>query len=803
MPALTNLKYIRPFDSISINDLPLVGGKNAALGEMIRALSGQGIRVPHGFAITADAYTRLLDYAGARGKLAQLLSNLDKNNVADLSAKAHAARTLIKSKGLPPDVVEEIRQAYRSLEDMYGANLDVAVRSSATAEDLPDASFAGQQESFLNITGLDALLEACLNCFASLFTDRAVAYRIDKGFDQLSVKLSIGVQKMVRSDLASSGVIFTLDPESGFRNVVLVTAAWGLGENIVGGKVDPDEFLVFKSTLEQFPSALIRRKIGAKQQKLIYTSHGTRTTKNIAVTPEMQRIAAVSDDEVLALARWACLIEKHFSERAGENRPMDIEWAKDGRDGNLYIVQARPETVHSRQSANKIEYWRLTEPGLLLTTGRSIGEKIGAGPCRTIHGVHELNSFLPGEVLVADMTDPDWEPIMKKAAAIITNRGGRTCHAAIVSRELGVPCVVGTQNATEILASGENVTVSCAEGASGNVYKGILSFEKKTIDLESVPQTRTAIMVNVGNPEHAFAVSALPTRGVGLAREEFIITNEVKVHPLALCRLHSLPDAVQQEIQLLIRNYPSAQDYFVEKLSEGIGTIAAAFYPRPVIVRLSDFKTNEYAHLLGGQYFERAEDNPMLGFRGASRYLSESYSDAFALECKALKRVRSEMGLTNVKLMVPFCRTPDEGRQVVDLLKSNGLPQHKDGLEIYVMCELPSNVLLIDEFAEIFDGFSIGSNDLTQLILGVDRDSEILSGMFDERNPAVLRAISQAIAGARRAGKKIGICGQAPSDYPDVVQFLLEQGIDSISLNEDAILKTLLMVAEGESRVQN
>jgi pyruvate, water dikinase len=796
--AITQLRYIRFFDSICMEDLPLVGGKNASLGEMTQSLKSCGVRVPSGFAITADAYSRLLDQGDLRAQLASVLEGIDKENIDDLSYRAHTAQSLIRGQGLPKDVIEEISKGYQSMELEYGKNVDVAVRSSATAEDLPDASFAGQQESFLNVRGLRNLLEACLNCFASLFTDRAVAYRIDKGFDHLSIRLSIGVQKMVRSDLASSGVIFTLDPESGFRDVVLVTSAWGLGENIVGGKVDPDEFLVFKPTLQKFSAPLVRRKIGAKQQRLIYTSHGTRTTKNVAVAPEMQSVQSISDPEIIELSRWACLIEEHYSKRSSTKIAMDIEWAKDGESGLLYIVQARPETVHSLNKSNQIDQWILLEQKSPIVTGRSIGEKIGSGPVRVIRSVHELNTFQAGEVLVADMTDPDWEPVMKKASAIVTNRGGRTCHAAIVSRELGVPCVVGTSRATEVLKDGQPVTVSCCQGASGHVYEGILPCERKVINLDNVPETRTAIMVNVGNPEHAFAVSALPTRGVGLAREEFIIANEVKVHPMALCRLETLPEPVKSEVMSLVRNYKDPRDFFVEKLSEGVGTIAAAFYPRPVIVRLSDFKTNEYSHLLGGEFFEKQEDNPMIGFRGASRYLHPSYREAFAMECKALLRVRKQMGLTNVKLMVPFCRTPNEGQAVIEAMKEQGLVQHEDGLEIYVMCEIPSNVLLIDEFAQIFDGFSIGSNDLTQLVLGVDRDSDVLSGVFDERNPAVLKAISEAIAGAKRAGRKIGICGQAPSDYPEVVRFLLERGIDSISLNEDAIVKTLLMVSKGE-----
>lgn len=790
---------IRMFDTVGMEDIAIVGGKNASLGEMCRQLRPQGIRIPEGFVITADAYTALIDHAKAQEDLTRLMSGLNKEDMNDLSTRAREARATIKRKGLPTELSNQIREAYRKLETICGANIDVAVRSSATAEDLPDASFAGQQETFLNVRGADALLEACLNCFASLFTERAIAYRIDKGFDHEAIRLSIGVQKMVRSDLASSGVIFTLDPESGFRNVVLVTSSWGLGENIVGGRVDPDEFLVFKPKegIKNFP--VLRRKIGSKQQRLIYDSHGTRTTKNIPVSADQQCVASITDAEVVELAKWACLIEDYYSKRIGQDVPMDIEWAKDGHDGLLYIVQARPETVCSRQNRSRIEIWTLKQPGKELVKGRSIGERIGTGQVRVINDVSMLNTFQEGEVLVAEMTDPDWEPVMKKAAAIITNRGGRTCHAAIISRELGVPCVVGTREATQVLRNGQAVTVSCAEGSTGKVYENQLPFEKKTMDLEKLPQTKTDILVNVGNPEHAFSVAALPTNGVGLAREEFIIANDVKVHPLALCRYSRISDqALKQDIDKMARGFESPEEFFVSKLSEGVATIAAAFYPRPVIVRLSDFKTNEYAHLLGGKLFEPQEENPMIGFRGASRYLHESYKDAFALECKALYRARSTMGFTNIKLMIPFCRTPEEGRAVLQSMAASGLKRGEDGLEVYVMCEVPSNVFLIDEFAQVFDGFSIGSNDLTQLVLGVDRDSEILGPLFDERNPAVLRAIAVAIAGAKKAGRKIGICGQAPSDFPEVVQFLISQGIDSISLNEDAVLKTIMLVSQAE-----
>jgi pyruvate, water dikinase len=792
-------KFVRNYGTVGLADVALVGGKNASLGEMIQGLANQGIRVPDGFVVTAEAYSELISNAGIGKDLAILFKDLDTRDTDDLARRGQQARSLIKQAGLPETVKKEICKAYQHLEELYGQGVDVAVRSSATAEDLPEASFAGQQESFLNIRGEVALLEACLNCFASLFTDRAISYRVDKGFDQMSVKLSIGVQKMVRSDLAVSGVIFTLDPESGFRNAVLITSAYGLGENIVAGRVDPDEFLVFKSTLNTHPTPIIRTKVGAKQVRMIYAGHGTRTTKNTAVAPEEREKLSLTEAEVLLLARWACKIEQFYSHRYGHATAMDIEWAKDGITGQLYIVQARPETIHGAEPARVLHNSRLVEKGPVLLTGRSIGEKVGSGKPRVILSVRDLGSFLDGEVLVADMTDPDWEPIMKKASAIVTNRGGRTCHAAIVSRELGVPCVVGTERATELLAEAQAVTVSCADGATGYVYDGILPVETEEIRLDEIPWTRTRILVNAGNPEHAFSLASLPVEGVGLAREEFIIANEVKVHPLALTRFDSITDtATKEAINKLTHGYTSKEEYFVCKLAEGIAMIAAAFYPREVIVRLSDFKTNEYANLLGGKYFEPSESNPMIGFRGASRYYDERYKDGFALECKALLRVRQDMGLTNVKVMIPFCRTVAEGQLVLKEMAKNGLVHGQNGLEVYIMCELPSNVLCIDRFAELFDGFSIGSNDLTQLILGLDRDSEIVAALFDERDEAVKKAIAMAIAGAHKAGRKIGICGQAPSDYPEVVRFLIENEIDSISLNEDVVLKTLLMVAQAE-----
>ncbi len=793
--------FITWFEEIELKDIGLVGGKNASLGEMVQCLSKEGIAVPTGFIITADAYSELIREGKISESMSLLLKDIDKNNIAELSQRSQAVRSLIKKAGLPTSVITQISDAYRKLESRYGNNVDVAVRSSATAEDLPEASFAGQQESFLNVRGEQALLEACLNCFASLFTDRAVSYRIDNNFDHMGVRLSIGVQKMVRSDLASSGVIFTLDPESGFRNVVLVSSAYGLGENIVAGRVDPDEFLVFKPSLPSHSCPIIRHKLGAKQLKLIYSGHGSHTTKNIAVTPEDRARFSLSNEEVLTLARWACRIEEHYTRRYGRLTAMDIEWAKDGTDNKLYIVQARPETTHLLQESRTLTTYRLTKPGTKLLSGRAVGEHIGSGRVRALSGASDLGSFKDGEVLVADMTDPDWEPIMKRAAAIITNRGGRTCHAAIVSREIGVPCIVGTQKATELLVTGREVTVSCAEGGTGIIYDGILPYEKKEIQLDELPETKTRLLVNLGNPEHALALASLPVDGVGLAREEFIIANEIKVHPLALTRFDEVKDPQTREaIKELTRSYATPTDYFVEKLAEGVGMIAAAFYPKQVIVRLSDFKTNEYANLLGGKYFEPKEDNPMIGFRGASRYYDDRYRDGFALECRALLKAREDMGLINIKIMVPFCRTVKEGQMVLDEMSKNGLARGKNGLEVYMMCELPSNVLCIDEFAQLFDGFSIGSNDLTQLTLGLDRDSELVARLFDERDLSVKRAITQAISGAKRHGRKIGICGQAPSDYPEIVKFLVEQGIDTISLSEDVILKTLLSIAEIESQ---
>ncbi|MGZ3748896.1 MAG: phosphoenolpyruvate synthase, partial [Pseudobdellovibrionaceae bacterium] len=680
-------------------------------------------------------------------------------------------------------------------------DLDVAVRSSATAEDLPDASFAGQQETFLNIRGAEDLMTACLNCFASLFTDRAISYRTSKGFEHTKVRLSIGVQQMVRSDLAASGVIFTLDTESGARNVIFINSAYGLGENVVGGRVDPDEFVVLKPLLGKSPVPILRRKLGAKQIKMVYSGHGSRTTRNIEVSQAEREKLSLADKDVIQLASWALVIEEYYSKLRGRDVPMDIEWGKDGRTGDLFILQARPETVHSQESSLQQSSFVLKKKSKVLLSGRAVGAKIGAGAARIIKDVTELGQFKNGEVLVADMTDPDWEPIMKKASAIITNSGGRTCHAAIVSREHGVPCIVGSGRATEVLKDGQEVTVSCAEGDEGFVYEGKLPFEEEKMNWNSLEKPRTKIMVNLGNPAKALKNSLLPVDGVGLARLEFIIAEYVKVHPMALVHLAEIQDPevkVQIENLLGVRKDNPGQ-YFVEQLAEGIGLLAGAFYPRPVIVRFSDFKTNEYAGLLGGRQFEPSEENPMIGFRGASRYYNDRYRDGFALECRAIKYLREQVGLTNIKVMVPFCRSPEEGEKVLAEMKRQGLVRGENGLEVYVMCEIPTNVLRAEDFARVFDGFSIGSNDLTQMVLGVDRDSSVVSSLFDERDPAVLKMLHMAIEGAKKFHRPIGICGQAPSDYPEISKFLVEEGINSISVTPDVVMRTFQIVFNAES----
>jgi pyruvate,water dikinase len=789
--------YVLWFEEVGMDDVPIVGGKNASLGEMVRGLSAEGVRVPNGFAVTAGAYRAFLREAGLDAKIGKILKGLDTRDLADLRRRGLQVRQAILSAPLPRELDRAIIEAYDRLGD--GNLIDVAVRSSATAEDLPDASFAGQQETYLNVQGHAALLDACRRCFASLFTDRAISYRADKGFDHEKIALSIGVQRMVRSDLAASGVMFSIDTESGFPGAVLVNASYGLGENVVQGSVNPDEYYVFKPTLKEGFRPILQKILGSKEFKLIYDVGGGKMVKNVPVPPDDRLRFALSDNEILTLARWACRIEDHYSARAGRHVPMDIEWAKDGQSGELFIVQARPETVQSQKDRSVIEVYHLKERGPVLVTGRSVGDKIGRGRVKVIKNVQEIGRFEKGEVLVTDKTDPDWEPIMKKAAAIVTNRGGRTAHAAIVSRELGLPAIVGAERATELLKDGQVVTVSCAEGETGFIYEGELPFNVERINLKGLGRTRTKVMMNVGNPQEAFGLSFIPNDGVGLAREEFIISNTIKVHPMALLdydRLEASP--LKSEIDRLTVGYADKPQFFVDRLAQGVAMIAAAFYPKDVIVRLSDFKTNEYANLIGGQAYEPHEENPMLGFRGASRYYHPRYRAGFALECRAMKKARDEMGLRNVKLMVPFCRTVEEGRRVMAEMEKNGLTRGENGLEVYVMCEIPSNVLLAESFAEVFDGFSIGSNDLTQLTLGVDRDSEIVAPIFDERNPAVKKMVASVIQAAKLKGKKIGICGQAPSDYPDFARFLVEQGIDSISLNPDAVMKTTLAILEME-----
>lgn len=795
-----NLRSIRRFSEIGLDDLPLVGGKNASLGEMYRELTPKGIKVPDGFAVTAEAYWHFLKSAGLDSQIRGILEGLNLREIADLRQRGHRVRQAILSARLPEPLEREIAAAYDDLSaDAPDRAVDVAVRSSATAEDLPEASFAGQQETYLNVQGRAALLDTCRRCFASLFTDRAISYRADKGFDPFQVGLSIGVQRMVRSDLATAGVMFSIDTETGFRDAVLINASYGLGESVVQGSVNPDEYCVFKPTLRTGYRPILQKRLGTKEFKLVYDLGGGRMTRTVPVSPDDRVRFAVTDDDILTLARWTCLIEDHYSGKRGRPTPMDLEWAKDGRTGELFIVQARPETVQSLKHPESLEVYRLRASGPVLISGRSVGEKISRGPVRIVQRVQDLREFRDGDVLVTDKTDPDWEPTMKKAAAIVTNRGGRTCHAAIVSRELGLPALVGTERGTEVLRDGQLVTVSCAEGDTGHVYEGLLDFEVQRQDLSDLTRPRTRIMLNVGNPEEAFRLSFLPNDGVGLAREEFIISNSIRIHPMALLEHARLEDpALLAEIDRLTVGYDDKPQFFVDRLAQGVAMIAAAFYPKDVIVRLSDFKTNEYANLVGGRRYEPAEENPMIGFRGASRYYDPRYREAFALECRAMKKVRDEMGLTNLKLMIPFCRTVDEARRVLDEMGKHDLHRGEGGLEVYVMCEIPSNVILAEEFAEVFDGFSIGSNDLTQLVLGVDRDSAIVAHLFDERNPAVMTMIADVIQKARAKGRKVGICGQAPSDYPEFARFLVKQGIDSLSLNPDAVLKTTQLVLDME-----
>ena len=796
------LEYVLDFSQIGLSDVGRVGGKNASLGELFRALKPKGVGVVDGFATTAVAYRRLLSTKGLEERLRSSFDLLDSENLVELSRRGQAARTAVLETPLPEDLKASIAAAYDRLCGRLGREPEMAVRSSATAEDLPEASFAGAAETFLNVRGLEGLLRAVHACYSSLFTDRAISYRARLGYDQLQVALSVGVMPMVRSDRASSGVIFTLDTESGFRDVVTVSGAYGLGEFVVQGVVTPDEWTVFKPTLATGHRAIVSRRLGTKEVRLVYAD-GSKGTRSEPTPAEERARFCLTDDDVLTLARWACEIERHYSTRADHPQPMDLEWAKDGVTGELFIVQARPETVHSMKPRTATaEVYRLTtSPGAPLVTGQAVGEKIGVGRVRVVRDVGSLDAVQRGEVLVAEMTDPDWEPAMRRVAAIVTDKGGRTAHAAIVSREFGLPCIVGTERATTTLHDGDEVTVCCAEGAEGHVYAGAAPFAVERVDAATIPETHTKVMLIVGDPSRAFGLSAIPNAGVGLARAEFIVTNHIGIHPMALARYPQLKDPrVVKEIAAKI-GAEEAREFFVRRFSEGIACIGAAFYPKPVIVRTSDFKTNEYARLLGGAEFEPQEENPMIGFRGASRYYDVRYAEGFALECAALLRVRRELGLTNVKIMIPFCRTVEEGRRVLAAMASNGLRQGEDGLEVYAMCEVPSNAVLAEEFLDVFDGFSIGSNDLTQLTLGLDRDSGTVAHLFDERNDAVRWLIARAIAAARKVGKPIGICGQAPSDYPEFAEWLVREGIDSISLNPDVAIATALRVAAAEAAI--
>lgn len=805
-------KYILLFKETGIADIELVGGKNASLGEMFRNLRKKGIRVPDGFSVTAEAFRYFITQNKLDAEIKNILKGLDTGNMRNLAERGYRVREVILSAEFPIDLRNQIVDAYSKLSKNYNprksfriswnktdhtnhfaGGVDVAVRSSATAEDLADASFAGQQESYLNVTGEYQLLESIKKCFSSLFTDRAISYRVDKGFDQLSIALSVGVQKMVRSDEASSGVMFTIDTESGFSDAIIINGSYGLGENIVKGKVNPDEFIIHKPTLKKGFKSIVGKKMGSKENKLVYSVGGTSTTQNAFVSQEDRKKFCLTDDEALELARWGLLIEEHY------RKGMDIEWAKDGRDGKLYIVQARPETVQSQKKKNVLEEYILKNRSKILCVGAAVGNRIGQGKANVIKDVAKIADFQKGEVLVTEMTDPDWEPIMKIASAIVTNSGGRTSHAAIVSRELGIPCIVGTGNATTMIKDKKPVTISCAEGEEGKVYDGILKFEIKTTNLKNLKKTKTKIMMNVGNPDQAFDLSFIPNDGVGLAREEFIITEYIKIHPMALVHFDRVKDKEEKKkINEMTQGYKSKEDFFVEKLAEGIGRICAAFFPKDVIVRMSDFKTNEYATLIGGKYFEPSEENPMIGWRGASRYYDEDYKAGFRLECLAFEKVREVMGLTNLKAMIPFCRTIEEGKKVLAEMEKYGLGRGHNGLQVYVMCEIPSNVILAKEFSKIFDGFSIGSNDLTQLTLGVDRDSAKVAHVYDERNEAVKELIRQVIEKAHKAKRKVGICGQAPSDFLDFAKFLVEEKIDSISLNPDTVIKTMLEIGKME-----
>ena len=785
--------YIRWFADLTNKDVELVGGKNASLGETIATLTEEGVKVPNGFATTAEAYRQFLQHNDLESQIKSHLADLEADKQS-LEQTGKTIRSLFNRAQFPQEIDRSIRQAYRELSQNYDTEeVDVAARSSATAEDLPEASFAGQQETFLNVTGEAEVLSACRKCYASLFTNRAISYRKEKGFDHLDVALSVGIQKMVRSDRASAGVMFSIDTETGFPDAAIITAAWGLGENVVQGTVNPDQYTVFKPLLKDGLQPIIEKVKGSKEKKMVYATEGSETIKNIDTSTKERQAFVLTDDEILQLARWAVAIESHYG------TPMDIEWAKDGDTGELYIVQARPETVQSQKSASSLKTYRLKEQGREIVAGLSIGEAIASGKVCRVESAKDIDKVKDNSILVTEMTDPDWVPVMKRVAGIVTDYGGRTCHAAIVSRELGIPAIVGTGDATRILKDGEEVTISCAEGDRGIVYQGLLEFVSEEIELGDVPETKTQIMMNIASPAAAFNWWRLPANGIGLARMEFIINNIVKIHPMALVHYDELEREAWQQIRDMTQGYEDKKDYFVENLAQGIGKIAASQYPDPVIVRMSDFKTNEYANLIGGQQFEPNEENPMLGFRGASRYYSDRYREGFALECRAIKQVREKVGFDNVIIMIPFCRTLTEADKVMEILAENGLKRGENGLQVYVMAEIPSNILLADEFSERFDGFSIGSNDLTQLVLGVDRDSAELAHLFDERNLAVKRAIRHLIDTAKQNGRKVGICGQGPSDYPDFAAFLVEAGIDSMSLNPDSVVRVKRRVAEVEA----
>ena len=797
-------QFILWFDEIGIDDIPLVGGKNASLGEMYQILTGRGVRIPNGFAVTAYAYRYLMEKTGAADKVRTILNTLDITDIDNLARHGSKVRKLIRNLELPSDLRDAILVAYKKLGVEYGLNPDCAVRSSATAEDLPDASFAGQQETYLNITGGEDILDACSKCFASLFTNRAIHYRAERGFDNYSIALSIAIQKMVRSDLACSGVMFSIDTESGFENAVFITAAYGLGENVVQGSVNPDEYYVFKPTLKTGFQPILKKSSGEKKIKMVYTEDQKQPTKNITVSLADRVRFVLQETEILELARMAMVIEDHYTQKRGTLTPMDTEWAKDGLTGDLYIVQARPETVHSQKDHTQLLEYELKEKSRVIIKGKAVGEKIGKGKAHVINDAHQISRFHKGEILVTDMTDPDWEPIMKIASAIVTNRGGRTCHAAIISRELGIPCVVGTATGTEEIQDGIDVTVDCSQGSDGHIYAGLLDFEIRKTDLASFPRTRTKIMMNLATPDQAFDQSFIPNDGVGLARQEFIINSYIRIHPLALLQFDDLQDVDAKEmITALTVNWEDKGQYFIDKLAEGIAMIAAAFFPKKVILRLSDFKSNEYANLIGGRQFEPVEENPMIGWRGASRYYSDKYREGFGLECKAILKVRNQMGLTNLEVMIPFARTVAETQKVIETMATFGLKKGENGLTVIGMCEVPSNVILADRFLDVLDGFSIGTNDLTQLALGVDRDSELVAHIYDERNESVKELVKQVIQTCVQRKKYIGICGQAPSDYMEFAEFVVECGIQTMSLNPDTVIKTTLAIAELEKKMSH